>query len=449
MGSKFYNELSKTKEEREVESVYINYLKKYFKKDEIAYPYKCDGYLEDDVLYDDKLKILRLIMEFKFGTDLNDKYNVANILIQVIYYLKKFQEGLDKDYTEIPNVILVGDKKACFLLHSKYVEKYLDYELDWKVAPSKAYIHNLDVVKEIESEIVNDKIKLIYFNIKSNFKFEEIVIDIKRILISYDSKIKITKNNIAEIYDYFINKIIFNHKGYTAQELVYFFINVITDNLDTFIHGKKKDNLFVRDNKIQIREWDYNNFIANYNVRYNIVEEKDFNSIKDRLVEDTQRRYNGEFYTPTIWANEANKEITNVLGENWRKEFLVWDCAWGTGNLTRDYYFDNLFCSTLHQEDLNLGEEYNKNSIKFQFDFLEDEIEENKILFPKEIINKLYENNKILFFINPPFAEASNGKFKNKKDKKDASKTKIRDCMIKDNFRKNLNSFIVNFYIEY
>lgn len=445
MGSKFYNELCKTKEERELEYVYINHLKKHFKKDEIDYPYKCDGYFEDDVIYDDKLKILRLIMEFKFGTDLNDKYNVANILMQVIYYLKKFQEGLNKNYTEIPNVILVGDKKACFLLHSKYLEKYLDCELDWKVAPSKAYINNVNVVKKIENEILNNKIKLNYFNIKSDFKFEKVVMDIKRILISYDSKIKITKSNIAEIYDYFINKIIFNPKEYTAQELVYFFINVITDNLDTFIHGKKKDILLVRDNKIQIREWDYNNFIANYNVRYSIGEEKDFNSIKDRLIEDTERRYNGEFYTPTLWANEANKELTNILGDNWRKEFLVWDCAWGTGNLTRDYYFENLFCSTLNQEDLNLGEEYNKNSMKFQFDFLEDEIEDYKVLFPKEIENKLNGDNKILFFINPPFAEASNGKFKNKRDKKNTSKTKIKDCMIEDGFKEESQQLYCQF----
>lgn len=445
MGSKFYNELTKTKEERELENVYINHLKKHFKKDEIAYPYKCDGYLEDDIIYDDKLKILRLIMEFKFGTDLDDKYNVSNILIQVIYYLKKFKDGINKDYSEIPNVILVGDKKACFLLHSKYLEKYLNYELDWTIAPSKAYIYNINIVKEIEKEIYDNKINLDYFDIKSDFKFDKIIIDIKRILINYDSKIKITENNIAEIYDYFINKIIANPREYTAQELVYFFINVITDNLDTFIHGKRKNLLLVRDNKIQIREWDYNNFIANYNIRYSLVEENDFNSIKDRLIEDTQRRYNGEFYTPTLWANEANKELGSILGENYKKEFLVWDCAWGTGNLTRDYYFENLFCSTLNKEDLNLGEGYNKNSIKFQFDFLEDGIEENKVLFPKEIEAQLKENNKILFFINPPFAEASNGKFKNKIDKRNTSKTKIRECMIKYGFKEESQQLYCQF----
>ena len=62
------------------------------------------------MIYDDKIKILRLIIEFECGTDLNDKYNVANILMQVIYYLKKFQEVLNKNYNEIPNDILVEEK---------------------------------------------------------------------------------------------------------------------------------------------------------------------------------------------------------------------------------------------------------------------------------------------------------------------------------------------------
>ena len=53
----------------------------------------------------------------------------------------------------------------------------------------------------------------------------------------------------------------------------------------------------------------------------------------------------------------------------------------------------------------------------------------------KEIINKLKVDNKILFFINPPFAEASNGKFKDKMDKKNTAKTKIKNCMVEYGFK--------------
>ena len=44
---------------------------------------------------------------------------------------------------------------------------------------------------------------------------------------------------------------------------------------------------------------------------------------------------------------------------------MVWDCAWGTGNLTRDYQFADLYCSTLQQEDLNIAKRYNRNATKF------------------------------------------------------------------------------------
>ena len=87
------------------------------------------------------------------------------------------------------------------------------------------------------------------------------------------------------------------------------------------------------------------------------------------MIEDTTRRYNGEFYTPTLWANEAHNEISKIIGMDWKETCIVWDCAWGTGNLTRDYSFSNLICSTLKEDDLLLCERNNKNSLKFQYDF--------------------------------------------------------------------------------
>ena len=61
--------------------------------------------------------------------------------------------------------------------------------------------------------------------------------------------------------------------------------------------------------------------------------------------------------------------LENELGEDWKDEFVVWDNCWGTGNLTRDYRFNELYCSTLFQSELNIGDKYNNEAIKFQFDF--------------------------------------------------------------------------------
>ena len=59
---------------------------------------------------------------------------------------------------------------------------------------------------------------------------------------------------------------------------------------------------------------------------------------------------------------------------------MVWDCAWGTGNLTRDCtrengtYIKDLYCSTLTDQELNTGARYNPSATKFQYDFLNDDV---------------------------------------------------------------------------
>ena len=178
----------------------------------------------------------------------------------MLYYLKKFQQGIRSEYSDLPNIILAGDKTTCFIIHVQEVEKYLNYNIDWSIPPSNAAKHNPNLVHEIANECTN--INFIVFDIKSNFKFQSVVTEIKRILLNYNSKLKVTERNISEIYDYFIEKVIQNPEQYTAQDLVYFFINVITDNEDTFIHAKKKNILYVRDiNNIKVDSWCYNYLI--------------------------------------------------------------------------------------------------------------------------------------------------------------------------------------------
>ena len=434
MSTKFYNEMCHANEERKVEDVYIKDIEKHFDNSVVTFPYNCDGYTEHSIMYDENVKVLRLIMEFKYGKDFNVSEDRAVVLVQVLYYLKKFQQGVIATYSDLPNIILAGDKTTCFIIHVQEIEKYLNYNIDWSIAPSHAAISNYNLVHEIANECTN--INFIVFDIKSNFKFQSVVSEIKRILLNYNSKLKITETNISEIYDYFIEKVIQNPEQYTAQDLVYFFINVITDNEDTFIHAKKKNILYVRDiNNIKVDSWCYNYLISNYSTKYKPSEEDKLYSIKDRLIEDTTRRYNGEFYTPTLWANEAHNEISKIIGMDWKETCIVWDCAWGTGNLTRDYSFSNLICSTLKEDDLLLCERNNKNSLKFQYDFLNDDIENGDISLPKKVKQLFQTGKPIVFFINPPFAEASNGKVNDRKSKVKTADTKMKEVMINDDLK--------------
>lgn len=121
----------------------------------------------------------------------------------------------------------------------------------------------------------------------------------------------------------------------------------------------------------------------------------------------------------------AHKRIAKVFGENWKDEYVVWDCCCGTKNLTRDYNFKELYCSTLFQSELDMSVKYNTNSVSFQFDFLNDDIEK----IPVGLMNALKENKKIIFLMNPPYGSASNMNTDANDHKAGICKTKINDMM--------------------
>ena len=118
----------------------------------------------------------------------------------------------------------------------------------------------------------------------------------------------------------------------------------------------------------------------------------------------SNKKIEGEFYTPELFANFAHKIIEKHFGKNWYNEYYVWDPAWGIGNLTKSKKFKHLYASTLHQSDIDASDA-NKEAEKFQFDFLNDPI---KSLFGLHIPQGLYDaltNNKpIIFLMNPPYA---------------------------------------------
>lgn len=146
-----------------------------------------------------------------------------------------------------------------------------------------------------------------------------------------------------------------------------------------------------------------------------------------------KRRRKGEFFTPTIWVDEAHKMIEENLGKDWKEKYIVWDPAWGTGNLTRDYKFKELYCSTIEASDIHTANQmgYNPEATKFQFDFLNDD--DSKL--PQSLQDAINSSKEILFLINPPYATANNmGTKENDHKKGVATNNKISEEMKKNDW---------------
>ena len=159
-----------------------------------------------------------------------------------------------------------------------------------------------------------------------------------------------------------------------------------------------------------------------------------------------ERRKHGVFYTPKIWADYAHERLSNILGDNWREEFVVWDNCAGTCNLTKDYNFKELYISTLFDSEVEEGMQYNPEAVHFQFDFLNDEMPNPQALFdtetklPEGLLDAFKQNKPLLFLINPPYAAATN-----REGSKGISATKVNQEMVKDGFGKSAQNLYAQF----
>lgn len=415
--SKFYEEIKGSLIEREVESVYNKGINLYFPKSPISHPFACDGFLDTKT---NNGKILKLIIEYKLNEILNSKIGRAKVLIQVLFYMKQFElNGLI-----LPNVCMVGDIDECFVIHTNSLLKYLDEDVDWSIAPSSAHIVYPDFVLKIANdEVINPFI----FHIDENFSFKDVAQKISDLAENIQRYVHVTEHNIATIYDYFCRSVVKNIKKIKSHDLVSIFIGVITNGDEYYQHPNKKNILITPMGNIDINGDGFKSFFSHFQRTYTPQEKNNITAIADRLIEDTDRRNSGDFWTPTLFVDYAHKMIAEQLGENWKDEYVVWDNCCGGKNLTRDYRFKELYCSTLFESELQIGERYNKEATSFQFDFLNDDLSK----LPQGLIEAFEQNKPMVFFMNPPYAGTGSGASKSKE--KGVIKTKINEQMLADN----------------
>ena len=388
--SKFYDLIKNATIEKDVENVYTQGINLYFPNVQVEHPFACDGFIDTK---NDKGKLLKLIIEYKLNEDFTSKIIRAKVITQVLYYMKRFeQNGLI-----LPNVVMVGDVNECFVFHTNDIISYLDEDLDWSIAPSKAHEHNADLIYKLTND---ENINPFIFVIDENFSFKSVIDKIYDLSNNIQRYVHVTEHNIATIFEYFTNRVISDKKKISANDIVAVFMGVITKNSEYYKHPIKKNILVTPQGEIKISGDGFDSFFSYFNRNYTPQEKMRFTEISDRLIEDTNRRNKGEFYSPTLFVDYAHDMISKEFGEDWKEKYVVWDNCSGTKNLTRDYYFKELYCSTLEQAELDISKQYNKEATSLQFDFLNDPLEK----LPHGLKEALENNKPMIFFINPPYA---------------------------------------------
>jgi hypothetical protein len=390
--------LSQACTEKDVENAYRAEISHSRPCASISSPHHTDGYFQ--------WSTVRLLLEAKFDEKLKERIPLCNVLGQMLLYLKHFENAGEV----LPNVLLVGDRNECFVLSTSSVQGFLNLSLDWTVAPSSGS-------SELTRALVQGLNLLPYvYEVDANLDFRDVLTHVETLAKGEVQSLRANPSNIEVLFLYWQERVL-TDKRLTAVNKVDVFLRCLFQPTNVFLHPSKKNVLAVPEypEGIIVNADQYRSFFNHFQQGYKPSEVETFYAMKDRLIEDTSRRRQGAFFTPTQWVSEAHQELNNVLGPNWREDCVVWDISCGTGNLTRDYVFQDLVLSTLEASDVQTIKDqgYNPGAVVFQHDFLNPDTKSmfltGKNLLPDALQQHLRDmaaqNKRIVFFMNPPYAE--------------------------------------------
>jgi hypothetical protein len=418
--------------EKDVENLYRQYLAEKFGDIIFTSPFGCDGFGESK-----KFKI-RLMAEFKKQLELSLKVNQVKVLCQVIYYVKKFEIA----GKVLPSVIFVGDKNECFVIHTNDIFGYLSMDLDWNIAPSDAHTN----IKLVSMLLDDEKIAPHVFSTQD---IEQCIDKIKDLTDGVKRLIPITPHNVTEVFKHFEDKVVGKHKLDTNQ-MANLFVQLLVNPDENYLHpvARRKTVVTKAFNEVNLKSREaFTSFFSHFSREYTPKQREHLTAVVDRLVQDVTRRKQGEFFTPAIWVDKAHEYISSVFGEDWKEKYVVWDPAWGTGNLTRDYKFKELYVSTLVYADIETANQMGYNpeaKKKFQFDFLNDPYQ----YLPQGLRNAIENGKQIIVLMNPPYATSTdirNLSDENNLNKKEVTKTLITEIMKKEGLGKGSEQLYTQF----
>ena len=394
--SNFFEKISCSTQESQVQETYNEMFKSVFKINTVDRKCQCDGYI--DTRFDDT--DISMLIEYKYDIRMKDKIERARVIAQCIGYLHKFEES----GMALPKLVFIGDINECMIIHTNDLIKFLDLDcVNWDIAPCNLGQENnliMPIVKSINPWV---------YDVDHNFKFDDIANKIISLCKGINQQVHITEKNIEKIFNNFCKRVLKNANKISANDLVAVFIGTMLDQERYYKHPTKKNTLIANGANIAINGDEYDAFMNQHSTDYSPKEKRIMTAISDRLIEDTNRRNKGEFYTPTLFVDYAHKMIEKELGSHWKDNYVVWDCCCGTKNLTRDYRFKELYCSTLEQAELDISKNYNKEATSFQFDFLNDSLDDLKVKAPG-LLEAFELNRPICFFINPPYGTTTSFK---------------------------------------
>jgi len=363
---------------------------------------------------------------------------------QLLHYV---QVAVDKGETVPPFLAVIDTEKAALMKLSDVLPFLKKKTVKWGKSASQ---YTQEALDEISAHIGTH---FVAFKISTHE--EEFISTAKEAIKSGDIiRIQITPDNLKQVFDKWVVMIGEELSGVKAEDYaLLFFADIMHDgtisthaNLTAELLHKNGAPIFSLAGKYyDLGNQDgYREFWAIYHKPPKSEYRDYLLERRDSLIPINERSFKGAFYTPLHVVDKAYDKLSESLGKNWQKDYVVWDMCCGVGNLeVKHSNHRNIFMSTLDQADIDVMKATKTcaAAIKFQYDYLNDDITDsggidysltNKV--PPQLRKAISEGKKLLVLINPPYGETGAGVGQGNKNKIGVEKTRIKASMTTEGY---------------
>lgn len=396
--------------------------------------------------------------EIWFEAKHNAKLSSYAMFTQLMHYV---QDALNKGEYVPPFLAVIDTQKAAIMKSEDVLPFLAKKTIKWGKSASSYTQEALDAVSaHIGTHFVSFKIET---------HEEEFINTIKNAIKSGDIiRTPITPDNLKQVFDKWVLMIGREIQGVAEEDYaLLFFADIMHDgtisthdSLTAELMHKNGSPVFSLGGRIYElgNKEGYRQFWAIYHKPPKAEYRNYLLERRDSLIPLDERSFKGAFYTPLAVVDKAYDKLTETLGKNWQREYIVWDMCCGVGNLEVKHSNPrNIYMSTLDSADIDVMKA-TKTCVaaqRFQYDFLNDDItDEGKIDYsltnkvPAGLQQAIAAGKKILVLINPPYAEATNfeniAKGVDAENKEGVAKTKIASTSMQ-NYGKASNELFTQF----
>lgn len=384
--------------------------------------------------------------EIWFEAKDSGKHSTYAMFTQLMHYV---QDALNKGDSIPPFLCVIDTQKAAIMKSTDVLPFLAKKTIKWGTSASKYTPEALDAISaHIGTHFVSFKIET---------HEEEFISTIKNAIKKGDIiRTPITPDNLKQVFDKWVVMVGNEIEGIKEEDYaLLFFADIMHDgtvsthdNLPAELMHKDGSPVFLLEGKIYKlgNKEGYRQFWAIYHKPPKAEYRNYLLERRDSLIPIDERSFKGAYYTPLNVVDKAYDKLTETLGNNWQKNYIVWDMCCGVGNLEVKHSNPrNIFMSTLDSADIDVMKA-TKTCVaaqRFQYDYLNDDItDDGKIDYtltnkvPKALQEAIAEGKKILVLINPPYAEATNADNTSKgleaKNKSGVAKTKVASHLMND-----------------